>query len=80
MLEEPEQGLTHRPKLGKLAKDQMDRLLHATIRILFQPLILGLQISHRCGRDQLSAPGFLHSGLDRALPQQIQFVFVETAF
>jgi hypothetical protein len=52
MLQEPEQCVTYPTQLGKFAEYQMDCLLHATIGILFQPLVIGLQVSNRLVKER----------------------------
>jgi len=66
---EPHQRLSNAAQLGKLAEDQFDRLLDTAVRILFEPPILGLQISDRRGDNQLPATRFRVSRFDGTLPQ-----------
>src|SRR5258708_24696769 len=53
-------------------EDKSDRVLHATIGILFDPVIIGLQIANRDRPDEFAAPGLLLDGLSRALAENRQ--------
>jgi len=57
-----------------------DGLLHTAIRILFKPLILCLDIANGGGHHEFSSSGFFIAGLDGALTQQFELVFVQAAF
>src|SRR5450830_591730 len=78
MLQEPEQRLAGAAELGDLGEDQHDGLLHAPIRILLQT-VASLHEADRSRDDQLAPACLRVTRRQRALAQQIEFVFVETA-
>src|SRR5678815_1892754 len=80
VLQKPHQRLAGRTEFEELAEDQQQTFLHPAIRILFQAVLLTLQISCRRRYDQFATPRLLPPRLHRALPQQIQFIFVKAAF
>ena len=75
---EPEERLTGAAEFGHLVEDQPDRLLDPAVRILLQP-IAGLDEADRCGDDQLAPARLLVTRRQRALPQEIELVLIETA-
>ena len=79
MFQEPKQRLTRTSELPELCKHQADRLLHALVGILFEPLVICFQITDRRHHNQLPAPCLLVAGGKRPLTQKIQFVLVEAA-
>src|SRR3954453_8299940 len=80
MLEKPQQRLTDAAEFGELREDQCDRLLDATVGILFQAMAIGFDVSDRDGDKQLAAARHLLACGQRALAQQVEFVFVQAAF
>ena len=75
---EPEERLTGAAEFGHLVEDEPDRLLDPAVRILLQP-IAGLDEADRCGDDQLAPARLLVTRRQRALPQEIELVLIETA-
>ena len=59
-------------QLVELVENETDRVLHATIGIFLDPVIVGLQIANRHGPDELAAPGLLLNGLGSALAEDRQ--------
>jgi hypothetical protein len=55
--------LSNALQLLEHVEDKDDRVLHATIGILLDPVIIGLQIANRHGSDEFAAPGLLLDGL-----------------
>ena len=79
MLQEPKQRLTRTSELPELCEHQADRLLHALVGILLEPLVICFQIADWRHHDQLPAARFLVAGSKRPLTQEIKFVLVEAA-
>ena len=78
MLQQPQQGLADAAQLQDLGEDQLDRSLHAPVRILLQP-VANLDEADRRGDQQLAAPCLLVARSQRALTQQIELVLVQAA-
>src|SRR5262245_421338 len=79
MLEEPEQSLSCAAKLQDFVENQTDGLLHAAVRVLLVAVAC-LDEAHRRADDEFAAAGFLVTGGERTLPQQVKLILVETAF
>lgn len=75
--EEPEQDLTGRAQLVELGEHQLNRLLHAEVRVFLQTLVVGLYEPNGCRDDQLAAFRLRTSRLGRSLTQQVELVLVE---
>ena len=71
-------GLPGAAKLGHLVEDEGDGLLHATVRILLEP-VAGLHEADGSRDDQCATPGLLVTGGQRPLAEQIELVLVEVA-
>jgi len=54
--------------------------LDAAIRIFLEMECIGLEIPDRRRHQELAALGLRASRFHRPLPQEVQFVFVQTAF
>ncbi len=74
VLDEPCTGPAGRAQLEELPKDQLDRLLHANVRVLLRALIRRLDEAHRTRDDELAAAGLRPPGLERTLAQQVELV------
>ncbi|HLI84367.1 MAG TPA: hypothetical protein VKV17_10640 [Bryobacteraceae bacterium] len=68
----PEQRLANTPQLDYLAKDQLNRLLHALIRVLFDLAARVPTKTHGQEQLQFAAPGLLKDCFPRSLPEQVQ--------
>src|SRR5437016_12837349 len=79
MFQEPKQRLTCTSELPELGKHQADRLLHALVRILSEPLVICLQITDRRHHNQFPTACLLVAGGKGPLTKKIQFVLVEAA-
>ena len=78
MLDEPQQSLAGAAEFGELGEHQVDRFLHAAVRILLQT-IGGLHIADRRRHDQLAAARLLVAGGKRTLAQQVELILVQAA-
>jgi hypothetical protein len=79
VFQKPKKRLPNTAQFSKLGEHRQHRLLNAAIRIFFEP-IFRLNVSDWRTDDQFATPRFFSSGLPGTLPQQIQFVFVQTPF
>lgn len=78
MLEEPHQGLTGAAERGDLVEHKDDRLLHAAVGILLEP-IPDLYEADRCRDHEFATACLLVAGRERPLAQKIEFVLVEAS-
>src|SRR6202040_3633607 len=78
MLVEPEQSLACAAEFQHLVEDQRDGLLHAAIGILLV-MVTGFDEPHRRADDELATARLLVACRERALAQEIKFVFVEAS-
>src|SRR5215831_17072978 len=76
MLVKPEQSLACAAEFQHLVEDQRDGLLHAAIGILLV-VVAGLDEAHWRADDELATTRLLVARRERALAQQIKFIFVE---
>ena len=79
VFQKPQQRLTGTAQLLNLVENQRNGLLNPAVRVFLQTITV-LHIADRCGHDQLTALGLLVTGCQRALAQQIDFIFVELPF
>ena len=79
VLQEPPEGLPDRAQLGERPEHQGDGLLDPAVRVLFQPLVLGLHIADRHGLEERPAPRLGVAGFHGALAQEVQLVLVQAA-
>ncbi|EHJ58127.1 hypothetical protein NSU_4905 [Novosphingobium pentaromativorans US6-1] len=77
MLQKPHESLTGAAKFNDFLEYQRDGFLHTAVRILLEP-ICDLHNADRGSNHKFAALGFLVTGRERALAQQVQFIFVET--
>src|SRR3990172_353083 len=77
VLEKPQQRLPYGADPLELIEHQANRLLHPTVRILLEALVLALPVAHGSDDDQLAAPGLRAPRLERALAQEIELVLVQ---
>src|SRR3954465_12287699 len=66
----PEVNLPNRLQLGELGKDERDRLLDTTVRILLDAVVVRLAVADRDGEEELAAAGLLLEGFERALTEE----------
>src|SRR6516165_7106910 len=78
MLVEPQQSLACAAEFQHLVEDQRDGLLHTAIGILLV-VVAGLDEAHWRADDELATARLLVACRERALAQEIKFVFVETS-
>src|SRR5215813_435655 len=78
MLVEPQQSLACAAEFQHLVEDQRDGLLHAAIGILLV-VVAGLDEAHWRADDQFATTRLLVARRERALAQQIKFIFVEAS-
>ncbi len=78
VLVEPQQRLAGAAELRHLVEHQPDRLLHAPVRVLLQP-VAGLDEADRGGDHQLAPPRLGVARRERTLPQQVELVLVQAA-
>lgn len=79
MLQKPPQRLAHGAEFRKLSKHQGDRLLNAAIWIFLEMRRVGLEIPDRRRHEELAAARLRTPRFHRALPQEVQLVFVQAA-
>jgi hypothetical protein len=80
VFDQPQQSLAHASEFQKFVEHPSDRQLHALIRVFLQALVRGLEVSDGGDSNELSARRLLPSCLQRALPQEIEFVLAEATF
>jgi hypothetical protein len=73
MLEEPHQGLAGAAEFRGLVEHHDDRLLHAAVGILLNP-IPGLHEADRGCNNEFATAGPLIAGRERTLAQKIELV------
>ena len=64
----------------QISETQRDRLLNAAVGILLDMGGIGFQKPHRRRHEELAPLGFRAARFHRALPQEIELVFIQTAF
>ena len=80
MLQKPQQRLAHGTEFHEFTKDKLNSPLHAQVGILFQTLVLALDIANRSGNDQLATARLFPARFYRALTQQVQLILVQATF
>src|SRR5262245_54685889 len=79
MFVEPQEGLSRATEFFDFVKHQCNRLLHAPIRILLEPVAY-LDVADWRSDNELSTPHLLVSCRQRSLAQEIELILVEAAF
>ena len=72
LLAKPDMDLPHALQLGELAEHQDERLAHAQVRILLDPVGPAAHITDRHRHEEFPAPSLLLEGFVRALAQDRQ--------
>ena len=67
-------------ELGEFREDELNGLLHALVRILFDPVAPHFHIARCHTENERAAPRHLTQRLLRALAEQRQFKFAHRAF
>ena len=70
LLPQPQVNLADAPELRELAEHEIDRLSHAPIGILGDPVAPDLHVAHRDGEEQLAAGRLQAKRFERALAQR----------
>ena len=70
LLPEPEMHLSDALELGELPEYEAERFLHASIRILGDPVVPDLHVADRDAQEQFTATRLLPERFERALAQQ----------
>ena len=80
LLPEPKMDLPYALHLGELAEDQGERFVHATVRILLDPVWFATHVANRDRGEELAATGFLFERCVGALTQDGQLHLAHCAF
>ena len=80
LLPEPEMDLPHALQLSELPEDQGERLAHAKVRILLDPIVLAAHVADGDRGEQFAASSLLLERFMGALAQDRQLHFAHCAF